>query len=342
MADDEQAQRPSPSRFAGTIVAYPDDRTMRPERALAAVASHLPVRGRESLAFALFERGRGGRGWWTVRLTGGLEVVLPVASRQTWTAAFAGAYDAPSVDLLVSHLRPGTVALDIGASLGLYTVQLAARARALGGSTSVVAVEPVPANAAIVRDNLARNGLLPFAAVIEVALGDTEGVLSMSVERGGAGNATVVTGLVDADVARHVAVGGLEPAGDIPVRTLDSLAFDAPVSVVKMDAEGFEMAILGGGEGFVARHRPVIYGEFSEEWMRSRGRDVDEPFAWARDHGYTVQAVALVSSGLVVKRTRLEVSPIESSHDRGATELLLTPQERMAVTSRRSTPSSGS
>jgi hypothetical protein len=132
--------------------------------------------------------------------------------------------------------------------------------------------------------------------------------------------------LVDGELDLHSSAGGLEPTGELPVRPLDSLSFDRRVAVVKIDAEGFEMDILAGAEEFVARHRPVFLGEFSEHWMRSRGQAVDAPFAWAAAHGYRVQAVSLQRTGMVLKRTRLELSAIESAHQRGTTELLLTPR----------------
>ncbi|MGH9278593.1 MAG: FkbM family methyltransferase [Acidimicrobiales bacterium] len=237
--------------------------------------------------------------------------------------AFTGAYAADEVDLLASHLRRGTIALDIGASLGLYTVQLAERAREL--DAYVVAVEPVPANAAIVRANLAANGLDDRASVVEVALGAHEGSLAMLVEEGGAGNATASSGVARDDLARHVREGRLGPTVEAPMQCLDTLPFDRAVSVVKIDAEGFEMDILAGGESFVARHRPVIFGEFSEPWMRSRGRRLEEPFEWAREHGYTVFNVFLERSGAIRKRTWLRVAPIESPAERKPAELLLVP-----------------
>jgi FkbM family methyltransferase len=294
-----------------------------PERALAAVTCRLPVRGREWLAGKLFARDHARDEWWQVDVGGGLRLHLPASSRQSWVAAFTGTYDRDEVALLASHLRPGTVALDIGASLGLYTVQLAEWARSL--QARVIAVEPIPANAAIIRANIDRNGLGAYASVMELALGIEDSSVIMRVERGGLGNATVATGVAEAEMARHASNGGLGAGVEIAVKPLDSLSFDAPVSVVKMDAEGFEMDILSGADRFIARYRPVIFAEFSEEWMLSRGRSLDDPFEWAAKHGYGVYKVAVERSGRVLKKTELRITQIESSRHRGAAELLLAP-----------------
>lgn len=296
-----------------------------PERALALLASHVPIRGRERLASLLFARNHARSDWWTVRIGRGLRVRLPASSEQSWVAAFTGAYDEKQVSLLVSHLRPGTVALDIGASLGLYTVQLAQGARTVGAK--VIAIEPIPANAAIIRTNIELNGLGASARVVEVALGIEAGSVAMVVERGGLGNATVSTGVPHGEMDRHSSHGNLGPEVTIAVTPLDALPLEEAVSVVKIDAEGYEMDILAGAEAFFARHRPVILAEFSEQWMRSRGRSPEEPFAWAEDHGYDVHRVAIeASGGRIVKRTELRITRIDRARDRGATELLLTPR----------------
>jgi FkbM family methyltransferase len=239
-------------------------------------------------------------------------------------AAFTGAYDRNHVALLVSHLRAGSVALDIGASLGLYTVQLADKARDVGAS--VIAVEPIPSNVAIIRANIARNDLEAYASVVQVALGAEEGLATMLIEDGGAGNATVASGVPEPELARHSSQGGLGPRLTIPIHCLDTMSFDQPVSVVKIDAEGFEMDVLAGAERFIATHRPVILAEFSEPWMQSRGRRLDEPFEWARDHAYSVHRVTITRSGKILKRTRLQVTAVDTPAARGESELLMVPR----------------
>jgi hypothetical protein len=65
-----------------------------------------------------------------------------------------------------------------------------------------------------------------------------------------------------------------EIAGDLPLRTLDGFAFEQ-VDFLKIDAEGFESAVLRGALDTLARCRPLIlleeidrnakrYGEASE------------------------------------------------------------------------------
>jgi hypothetical protein len=58
---------------------------------------------------------------------------------------FSGYYDDEKWSTLLSFLRPGGAALDVGANIGFYTVPMAIRAKSLGAR--LVAAEPVVANA---------------------------------------------------------------------------------------------------------------------------------------------------------------------------------------------------
>ena len=67
-----------------------------------------------------------------------------------------GMAERPMQEALARELRPGATFFDIGANVGFVTV-LAARLVGPGGR--VIAFEPVPQNAAAIRENLALNGI---------------------------------------------------------------------------------------------------------------------------------------------------------------------------------------
>jgi hypothetical protein len=88
-------------------------------------------------------------------------------------AFFSGRYDDSKIAVLLSLLRPGGLALDVGANIGFYTVPLAIQAKAIG--SRVVAFEPIPSNAAWLRHNLGLNDCVGVVQVIEGALGNESG-----------------------------------------------------------------------------------------------------------------------------------------------------------------------
>ena len=71
----------------------------------------------------------------------------------------------------LAFLRPGAVAIDIGANLGEWTIPLA---RTVGAAGRVLAVEPAPRSAAALRATLDANALR-HAEVIRCAVSDHDG-----------------------------------------------------------------------------------------------------------------------------------------------------------------------
>lgn len=214
----------------------------------------------------------------------GALVLLPATSRQTWTVAATGRYDDEILDPAAGSIRPGSLVVDIGASLGLWTVALATAARRAGAG--VAAVEPLPVNCEHIRTNLRLNDLDGYVDVHEVALGRAPGEVVLHSEHGSSGNAAVISNLPADEVARHDEAGRTTSVVTARLSTMDEVLRpdQRPVSLVKIDAEGFELEVLAGGSERIARDRPAILGEFSPEWMQSRGvsrADVDQ---WARQN----------------------------------------------------------
>lgn len=127
------------------------------------------------------------------RMRMGHRMVAPTSSSQSWRAAFTGEYDDEIIRYLTAYIAPGALVLDIGASLGFYTIPMAIAARSLGAK--VLAIEPIPANCSFLRQNIVRNGLGDVVDVIDVALGSSATTVDVHVEGSGAGNAAIADGV---------------------------------------------------------------------------------------------------------------------------------------------------
>ena len=173
----------------------------------------------------------GGRGLSCTLPSGELIRVLPEHRYLSWNpieyAAFRGA------------VRPGTVALDVGANVGAYSVLLG---QWVGASGRVYAFEPSPgAFRGLVRHIAlnARDGVVkPVAAAVadldgvsDLLVADTAGEsrLAIGVERGR--TVSVPTVSVDSFCARE----NLQP------------------SFIKIDVEGAELAVLRGARETIRR-----------------------------------------------------------------------------------------
>lgn len=133
------------------------------------------------------------------------------------------------------------VFVDVGAHVGHWAVRLAGQAR------KVIAVEPDPATCAVLRENVALNGL-GNVTVIEAAAWDSGEMLRLedplSRERSGT-NRTLP-----------------DDAGTVRGQRLDDLlAGEEDIRLVKIDTEGADLHVLRGLRETLARCQPAMIVE---------------------------------------------------------------------------------
>lgn len=133
------------------------------------------------------------------------------------------------------------LAIDVGANIGLYCGQMVRHAKAC---------HAFEANPVLARqlDRAAVSGL----TVVNAAVSDQAGELTLYVPERTPGLATVEEANPDFKT-------GVGPVATIKVRSvrLDDLDFDA-VSLIKVDVEGHEEAVLRGSDRTIAKHRPFM------------------------------------------------------------------------------------
>jgi FkbM family methyltransferase len=163
---------------------------------------------------------------------------------------------------VLGFLRPGSVAIDVGANLGEWTVPLA---RAVGPAGRVIAVEPAPRSAAALEATLAANALRQ-AEVVRCAVGDHDGSAELAMP-------IVTSARIDTGTARVGPACTGHEALRVPLRSLDSLAAEHRrdrADLIKIDVEGHERQVLDGAAGILARWRPVLVVETGHEAEGSR------------------------------------------------------------------------
>jgi FkbM family methyltransferase len=177
--------------------------------------------------------------------------------------AWLGTLERPLLEHFVTLLTPQAIVWDIGANVGLYSLAAAAHCR------RIVAFEPLPRNAALLRRHLTLNRITNVD-VVEAAVGATGGV------------ACLAEGDSPSE-ARVTSTGGLTVAAVTLDEWRQSTAAPPP-DIVKIDVEGAELGVLEGGCGSFAR-RPVIQ-------LAVHGEAVAEQcLAWLQRQGYVVNAL---------------------------------------------------
>jgi FkbM family methyltransferase len=131
-------------------------------------------------------------------------------------------------------LRDDSLFVDVGANIGAFTVLAGA-----GVGARVVAVEPIPATFERLQRNIAVNGIGDKVAAHRVGLSGQPGTLRFSLAL---------------DCMNHVmdeGEGG--DAVDVPVTTLDDLLDGQAPTLIKIDVEGHEGAVIDGAARTLAR-----------------------------------------------------------------------------------------
>ncbi len=172
----------------------------------------------------------------------------------------------PELPHLSRWVSEGSVAVDVGAHYGAWTIALAS----LGAS--VHAVEPSKHALSILRRNLDLNSSRGVT-IHSVALGEAEAELELFLH---ADRSRATMGDL-ADLTTGVEV--------VKVTTLDDLVHE-PVDFIKIDIEGFELPALRGASRILAAKQAVVLFEVQPHAAERSGQ---APFgAWQllADHGY--------------------------------------------------------
>jgi len=146
--------------------------------------------------------------------------------------------------------RQDDLVIDVGANLGLDT------AAYLAQGYRVVAIEPIPSLAALLRETFRTQIDAQRAEVLEVAVGHTSGRTTFYVSR----ESTVYSSLTQKHAARE---GGVEEIEVEVVTLAEVLARCGVPHYLKVDTEGGEQAALEGLRGRASGDLPRY---LSAEW----------------------------------------------------------------------------
>lgn len=183
--------------------------------------------------------------------------------------------DPDEIRWMTAALRPGDLAIDVGAHKGGY---LYAMRRAVGRSGAVIAFEPQPEPASYLRQCV-----LDFewsnVTVVERALSSGPGARTLWRPADGPSPAASLGGASLPPGPR-----GCEVQVDTLDRALASLRPARPVRLLKCDVEGHELEVFLGAAETLAEHRPLILVEC--EARHAPERPVGDVFAHLRALGY--------------------------------------------------------
>jgi FkbM family methyltransferase len=158
-------------------------------------------------------------------------------------------------------IEPGSVVLDVGAYVGTHTL---AFAHFVGEDGRVVAFEPMPEVFDVLKGNVAANQL-SNVRLEKVAVAERAGSIEMptrDIAQAASFGSTSLKGRYVQGPAcseQEKAVQTKAPV-EVPTVAIDGLGLDK-CSLIKIDAEGMESAVLNGAAETIGRLGPVVYAE---------------------------------------------------------------------------------
>lgn len=161
-------------------------------------------------------------------------------------------------------IRPGSIAIDAGANIGLLSISMAVRSDA----AQILAFEPHPEIFRCLKANAeGRPAIRPH----NKAVGASASTMSMVKLNGDPNPAGAVL---------------FDRAGDYPIDViaLDSLNL-ANVSLIKIDVEGHEQDVIAGAMGLIQRERPALIVEILPDDGARRTRLIEQ----VRAMGYAAE-----------------------------------------------------
>lgn len=204
--------------------------------------------------------------------------------------------------------RLGGLILDVGANTGYYSLLCASASR----DVSVIAFEPDPHVLPILAENISINRLQRKIRVLPVALSDTIGSATLFIPTQEHGSVETSSSLESEFKKTH------SETIAVPVSTIDEVLstnrIDRSVSIIKIDVEGHEAAVLRGANHIVKRDNPLI---FIEVLPRA---DFDSINEFIKMHDY--KDLRLQPSGMTAPGDDVSFDPIAWNH-------LLVPRNRV-------------
>jgi FkbM family methyltransferase len=217
-------------------------------------------------------------GIWIDDGEGGLWRYTPGLFGSAGGAEFGLAYEQFEIDLLADRLPSGGVFVDVGANIGLFSVQLAKRVDGL----TALAFEPVGVTCSALRGNAAKNGVADRVEVRQLALGERPGTLRLTT------GFQMANFVVPDDAAS--APGSTE---EVESRPLDDVLAELgrTPDAIKCDVEGAELDVLRGARGTLERDHPLVLLEIDERWASRYGHSGEQVARFLTERGYGYERI---------------------------------------------------
>ena len=172
--------------------------------------------------------------------------------------------------------------LDIGANIG-YTAFVFSQA--IEAPFKVFAFEPEERNIELLKQSSLKYGFSAQLVPIAAAVGDKEGEIELWKNEAHNGDHRILTSTLKEQLPDHVKIQ------KTPIVTVDNfikkLGSDTPISFIKIDVQGYELAVCKGMIETLAQHPNTIIGfEYCPSIIEALGFQPEELLHFFKERGY--------------------------------------------------------
>lgn len=177
---------------------------------------------------------------------------------------------------ILSAVKENSIFMDVGANFG-YVSCLAASRIGNRGRGKVIAVEPNPKMLTLLRKNILVNWSMAPVEIHDCAVCAEVGYVALTIPEHAA-NASIATA--------HQPANGTTTI--VKASTVDTLAGERIIDLLKIDVEGHELSVLKGARKTIERSRSIsIVMEWSLSQMSSAGFSATDILAEVQEQGLT-------------------------------------------------------
>jgi FkbM family methyltransferase len=182
--------------------------------------------------------------------------------------------EAGEVKSLQSYIKPGEVAIDIGANVGFFTTRFA---KWVSDGGFVIAVEPETANFEQLLKNLNKNRTTELVKTFQGVAAEEAGTLKLAINP-----------IHPAD--HKIGQEGIE----VQAFTIDDLVKEESaerVCLIKIDVQGAEERVLLGAKETIQRDHPALFVEMDDVAMKKMGSSAEKVINLLTGYAYQIQCL---------------------------------------------------
>jgi FkbM family methyltransferase len=212
-----------------------------------------------------------------------------------WCIISGGTYEDEIGKLIKISLKPGYIALDIGANIGLHSLRMS---RSVGESGKVYAFEPL----LYLQEKFVKNMHLNHAeniTLLPFALSDIASETNFKINKNAWNQGTF--NLSDVNTGNDIQKVIIKIADDI-----DEIKDLPRLDMVKIDVEGFEFNVIKGLTRTLQKHKPRIIFEYDSNYWLKAGKNINDCFSFLQSLNYKFYQVTQVGCEYIDNSNTIE------------------------------------